>query len=115
MKDISNLSIEQLRDRHQAVYDEFAPTVRKYSEMASEVLLIQIELFKRRLADEFDARRWELTEICAVSARAPLEKFESVLAELNKQKIEPAAIIYDPITFTFRFFGKVPATEETTA
>jgi hypothetical protein len=107
MNDISKLTLEELRTRHKAVYDAFTPTLKQYSEMASECLLIQIELFKKTLRAEFpDAPLSELAPVIKLTAREMLPVLEATIKEIKERKIEPAAIIYDPLTFTFNLYAK---------
>lgn len=107
MNDIEQLTNDELRAQHKAIYDQFTPTVQQYQNMAAELLQIQIELFKRRLKEEFPTvPQVERARILDVNARVTMEKFEAVLTEVKQHHVAPVAIQFDPLTFNFTFFGK---------
>lgn len=98
---------DTLQKRHKAIYDEFLPTLNTYTKMASEILEIQVELFRMQLAEAFPGTTIEeLPRVAAICARLAPAQFSVGIESLLKQKVKPSRIIYDPIKHDFIVFGQ---------
>lgn len=106
----TELTDPELHERHTALYKKFLPTLRSYTEMASEALELQQEMYSRRLAAEFPhARRTNAAALLTLSARETPARFDKVMQEVQNQKIVVTEVIYDDRRQEFRLYGQVPA------
>lgn len=91
----------------QSVYREFMPQQTTIQAMAKRALELQSEIYSRRLAEVFpNAAAITAPVIASFSAREPLPRFEHLLAELAKNKIEVTFITYDPKNFAISLYGQ---------
>jgi hypothetical protein len=86
---------------------EFEPHLTVIRNMASRAIVLQTEIYTRKLAEHYPfATVTKAPVIVTFSARDPLTGFQQILAALAKDSIEVAAVNYDPKTFTFTLYGK---------
>jgi len=98
--------LAKLEAERKAIYEKFTPTLREYTQMATEVLALQVQIYTLRFAQEFpDAHHVERPRITSFSAKELPVGFEAMLTLLKKQKVDVADVVYDPTRAEFILYG----------
>jgi hypothetical protein len=101
------VSLDDLRKRHAALYREFLPKLDGYTKMAKEAVEIQEQIYRIELAAAFPGATWhEDGYIASISVRDTPPNVSAALDALHKQDISVSLVVFDRQRMEFKLFGK---------
>jgi len=101
-------SLADLLAQHEAINNEFAPTLQRYCDMARKALDLQVRIADIALSEAFPkARSVARSKIMTIPARMSPQKVNELINQVvNDKNVTVVDIVYDAVTFEYHLYGK---------
>ncbi len=95
----------ELERRRRALQQEFGPSLKRYTDMASEMMALNEEIYRRKLKEIYpNAEHTDKAFVVNLSPRMMPAAFAEILAKLALNKVEIIEVVYDAVALEFRLF-----------